>query len=301
MLRLYAAETALIRAQADVARLDERWTQLARAEQDARRQTEIVRRSLTASRKRVAVLLRELYIHGEPDPLSVILGATSLEEAMAGIEELTRATTLNKRLGIEAEQRARRLDSLRARLAAQRESLSSARSAARTGADRLAAAVAGRRETIATLRRRRSLTTVRLSALQALAREAGQRSANVAATSAEGSTGASSQAPLESAPTAPSAPAIASAPAGTRTLVVDAVAYHLSGNTASGLPAGVGVVAVDPSVIPLGTRLLVPGYGSAVAADVGTAVKGNIIDVWMPSTAQALAWGRRTVTITVYG
>ena len=142
---------------------------------------------------------------------------------------------------------------------------------------------------------------MRLSALQALAREAGQRSANVTATSAEGSTGASSPAPLEPPPTAPSAPAIAPAPAGTRTLVVDAVAYHLSGNTASGLPAGVGVVAVDPSVIPLGTRLLVPGYGSAVAADVGTAVKGNIIDLWMPSTAQALAWGRRTVTITVYG
>lgn len=61
------------------------------------------------------------------------------------------------------------------------------------------------------------------------------------------------------------------------------------------------IVAVDPAVIPLGTRLFVPGYGAAVAADVGTAVKGNIIDLWMPTTAQALAWGRRTVTITVYG
>ena len=62
-----------------------------------------------------------------------------------------------------------------------------------------------------------------------------------------------------------------------------------------------GVVAVDPSVIPLGTRLFVPGYGPAVAADVGSAIKGTIIDLWMPSTAAARAWGRRTVTITVYG
>jgi 3D (Asp-Asp-Asp) domain-containing protein len=89
--------------------------------------------------------------------------------------------------------------------------------------------------------------------------------------------------------------------AGTRSLVVDAVAYHLPGRTASGLPVGVGVIAVDPNVIPLGTRVFVPGYGPAVAADVGSAIRGNIIDLWMPSTAQALAWGRRTVTITVYG
>jgi 3D (Asp-Asp-Asp) domain-containing protein len=81
---------------------------------------------------------------------------------------------------------------------------------------------------------------------------------------------------------------------------VDAVAYHLKGRTASGLPVGVGVIAVDPTVIPLGTRVFVPGYGSAVAADVGSAIKGAIIDLWMPSTAQALAWGRRTVTITIY-
>ena len=96
--------------------------------------------------------------------------------------------------------------------------------------------------------------------------------------------------------TSPVAPA-----AGTRTLVVDAVAYHLPGTTASGLPVGVGVIAVDQTVIPLGTRVFVPGYGAAVAADVGSAIKGNIIDLWMPSTAAARAWGRRAVTITVYG
>jgi 3D (Asp-Asp-Asp) domain-containing protein len=82
---------------------------------------------------------------------------------------------------------------------------------------------------------------------------------------------------------------------------VDAVAYHLPGKTASGLPVGLGVIAVDPSVIPLGTKVFVPGYGPAVAADTGTAIKGTIIDLWMPSTPQAQAWGRRTVTITIYG
>ena len=84
-----------------------------------------------------------------------------------------------------------------------------------------------------------------------------------------------------------------------RTLAVSAVAYSLPGHTASGLPVGWGIVAVDPSVIPLGTHMTVPGYGEAVAADTGSAVKGAIIDLWFPTLAMAQAWGRRSVTITL--
>jgi 3D (Asp-Asp-Asp) domain-containing protein len=84
-------------------------------------------------------------------------------------------------------------------------------------------------------------------------------------------------------------------------LRVDAVAYHLTGRTALGMPVRRGVVAVDPSLIPLGTRMHVPGYGQSVAADVGTAIKGPIIDLWMATDKAARKWGRHTVTITVYG
>lgn len=83
-------------------------------------------------------------------------------------------------------------------------------------------------------------------------------------------------------------------------LRVDAVAYHLPGKTALGIPVRKGVVAVDPGLIPLGTQLHVPGYGHSIAADVGIAIKGRIIDLWFPSTKAAREWGRRTVRITVY-
>jgi 3D (Asp-Asp-Asp) domain-containing protein len=53
-------------------------------------------------------------------------------------------------------------------------------------------------------------------------------------------------------------------------------------------------------VIPLGTHMTVPGYGEAIAADVGTAVVGPIIDLWFPTYAQAAAWGRRSVTISLH-
>jgi 3D (Asp-Asp-Asp) domain-containing protein len=83
-------------------------------------------------------------------------------------------------------------------------------------------------------------------------------------------------------------------------LKVDAVAYYLPGKTALGVPVRRGVVAVDPKLIPLGTKLHVPGYGHGLAADVGHAIQGRIIDLWFPTTAQARSWGRRTVTITVF-
>jgi 3D (Asp-Asp-Asp) domain-containing protein len=81
---------------------------------------------------------------------------------------------------------------------------------------------------------------------------------------------------------------------------VRAIGYSLTGRTATGAPTGWGVVAVDPAVIPLGTRLTIPGYGDAVAADTGAGVSGATIDLWFPTREEALAWGARTITITLH-
>lgn len=59
------------------------------------------------------------------------------------------------------------------------------------------------------------------------------------------------------------------------------------------------LIAVDPSVIPLGSKVWVEGYGVAIAGDTGGAIKGHKIDVLMPNNAQAFAWGRRTVKVVV--
>ncbi len=59
------------------------------------------------------------------------------------------------------------------------------------------------------------------------------------------------------------------------------------------------IIAVDPKVIPLGTKVWVEGYGEAIAADKGGSIKGNKIDVFMPSTKKAYSWGRRTVTVKI--
>jgi 3D (Asp-Asp-Asp) domain-containing protein len=148
-------------------------------------------------------------------------------------------------------------------------SLAAARQAERS----LTEAAAARRAYISSLQARERMQAAQVHNVEMTARSAQQKSQQ-----------------LQPAP---------SPPAGKRHLTVSATCYDLSGTTATGMPVGHGVVAVDPSVIPLGTRMYIPGYGNGVAADVGGAVKGAVIDLWMTPT-ECAAWGRRTVTITIY-
>ncbi|MGE5415676.1 MAG: 3D domain-containing protein [Acidobacteriota bacterium] len=66
-----------------------------------------------------------------------------------------------------------------------------------------------------------------------------------------------------------------------------------------GLPLKVGIVAVDPSFIPLGTRLYVEGYGEAIAADTGGAIKGNRIDLFYPTHQSASDFGIQNVKVHI--
>ncbi|WP_208324107.1 3D domain-containing protein [Paenisporosarcina antarctica] len=59
------------------------------------------------------------------------------------------------------------------------------------------------------------------------------------------------------------------------------------------------VIAVDPKVIKLGTKVHVAGYGYAIAGDTGSAIKGNKIDLFIPNRTSALKWGRKTVKIKI--
>ena len=76
-----------------------------------------------------------------------------------------------------------------------------------------------------------------------------------------------------------------------------------SGTTATGIDLRsnptMKVIAVDPSVIPLGTKVYVEGYGYAIAADKGSAIKGYKIDVFIPTKAEAFRWGNKKVKIKI--
>lgn len=92
------------------------------------------------------------------------------------------------------------------------------------------------------------------------------------------------------------------------TMMMESTAYsYAEGDIGGGTVTALGqdltqnpmAVAVDPSVIPLGTRLYVEGYGEAIASDTGGAIQGNIIDVHFADPGQLSAWGRRMVKVTI--
>ncbi len=96
-------------------------------------------------------------------------------------------------------------------------------------------------------------------------------------------------------------------PAGSRTFTMRASAYApnygpgVGSRCANGMRAGKGVVAVDPRTIPLGTRLYIEGYGEAIAADTGGAIKGNRIDLCYNTPGECFRFGRRSVKVTILG
>ncbi|CAM3993488.1 3D domain-containing protein [Lederbergia lenta] len=94
-----------------------------------------------------------------------------------------------------------------------------------------------------------------------------------------------------------------------KTMTVKATAYTAgckgcSGITATGINLkknpNAKVISVDPKVIPLGTKVYVDGYGEAIAGDTGGVIKGNKIDLHMPTKKKAFSWGVKTVKIKVY-
>ncbi|HET9508741.1 MAG TPA: 3D domain-containing protein [Gaiellaceae bacterium] len=298
LLELYGLESSLASARRELAALAAEQEEL-RARQDAtRRHVEIAARAALVSQGRLEALLRSLYQQADPDPLAVLLGAQSLDEALTGLDSLDRAAQENVRVVESARASRRKLARLRARLAEREGRLEQLAAEARARTAELETAAAEKRATIADLRRREHLTGRQLASLEARARAAQERSAAlqaVPATAAPATASEPTAAPT-AAPTLEVAPAPPVAAGGT--MMVSSVGYSLPGRTASGLSVGHGIAAVDPSVIPLGTRLYVPGYGEAVAADTGGAVRGATIDLWFPTRGQALAWGRRTVVIT---
>jgi 3D (Asp-Asp-Asp) domain-containing protein len=290
LLDLYALDSRLHAAQTHLSTLELQTIQLRNAQMQLLQQLGATRRTLAVSQQRLGDNLSMLYKQGDVSALAVMLGSQSLDDAVTRIDDLNRVADQSREVVAVTADAQFRLTRLRATFDAKRRALDAAVADARATTNALAAARAERVGFIATLRRQKSLKVAQIHALEATAQRVVRKSAEIQAAAAAGDSSPAA-APL-SAPAAPTA--------GGTTLSVSSTGYSLPGRTATGLPVGWGVVAVDPAVIPLGTRLTIPGYGEAVAADTGSAVRGNTIDLWFPTLAQARAWGRRAVTITLH-
>jgi 3D (Asp-Asp-Asp) domain-containing protein len=266
---LAGIESRLTRTHVELASFRARTGDVRARRRAVRGELAIVRSALRATQDALAMRLQSIYEHGDTDAIAVVLGAQSLDGALSAIETIDLAATQDKGLLQRARAAATRLAALERRLAARERELEHLAAVRAAAAAALADARSDRLRVIAAARGANRSNGAEIAGLQTRAR-----------------TLASANRPAQASP-------------GVHSLTVAATAYALPGRTATGRAVGWGTVAVDPSVIPLGSRLRIPGYGFGVASDVGSAITGARIDVWFPTEGQALAWGNRVVTITV--
>jgi cystine transport system substrate-binding protein len=281
LLDLYALDSKLARERTRLVALRARTSEVRAERAAAEQRLTVARHSLSVAQRSLAERLQLLYEQGDSDPLAIVLGASSVDEALSSLDSLDRIADQDRVVIEQTRTAKQRFTRVTQALAAHERALRRLADQAAQSTLELEQARAERSSYLASLAGQRSLNAAAVSSLQqqALAVEAKSRQ-------------------LAAVTSARPAPTIVPA-AGGQTLTVTATGYAISGRTATGAPTGWGVVAVDPSVIPLGTRMTIPGYGSGVAADTGSAVRGAAIDLWFPTLAQARVWGRRTVTITL--
>jgi peptidoglycan DL-endopeptidase CwlO len=284
VLELYALATRLTRADRRVQALRTEAAEVTRQRETAERHLGLVRGNLATAERVLADRLRTLYVEGEPDPLAILLGARSLAEALTALDSLGRFAERDKEIVERVRSVRARVKEALKELAGEQARLRALAADAEAARDAVVAAQAERAVYLAALRGQQRLNAAQIDELLTSAKAAEAKTDEVMQGQPGGSNGSSASPPAAQG----------------RKLTVLATGYSIHGTTATGVPTGWGVVAVDPSVIPLGTRMTVPGYGEGVAADTGGAVIGNTIDLWFPTRKQALAWGQRTVTITLH-
>jgi 3D (Asp-Asp-Asp) domain-containing protein len=289
LLGLYTLDSRLAKARSELAGLRDRSQGLELERERVQQEIEVVGGNLKASQRLLGDRLRALYEEGEPDAIAVLLGATSLDDAVTRLDELERSAHQGAQAARDARDGRAKLQGLGLELAARIQEVKALEARAERTATALASTRANRVAYLKALARQQRLTRRQIAALDSRARQVVAKAQAVQEQAVQSQTA--------SAPAAGTTPSVAD---GARTLTVTATGYSMAGRTATGLPVGRGVVAVDPSIIPLGTRLSIPGYGDGVAADTGGSVQGMTIDLWFPTLAEALAWGRRTVTITLH-
>ena len=290
VLDLYSLDARIRGADARLATLRGELARLRAQRLVLRRELLTARVGERISEQQLASRVRQLYDQGDVSPLEVVFGASSLTDALTQLDDMHSVAALNTEvLGQLRSARTRMLTTSRT-LAARTKQLEAAVQAAAAVEASLAQTRAAQTGYLATLTVQRNLNSAQIGRLESAARAAEARATELV------------HAPPAAVVATPVTFHLAAATgfAGGRSLTVTITGYALAGRTATGLPVGWGVAAVDPSVIPLGTHLWIPGYGEAVAADVGGAIVGDRVDLWFPSVSQAEGWGLRTLTISLH-
>lgn len=243
-----------------------------------------------------------------------LLSAESFTDLLSRMVAVARLTGASEERVIEAQTEKEKLDTLQEELVAHKETLDVKETETVQQKEQLDNKVADLRTKLTTnekqlveLNAKEESILAEIAAKEAAAKEAAAKKVAGEARKAQVSTASAKQSNNSNSTQAQSAPAPKqeSSSAGSW-MTFQATGYStqqagLSTHTATGIDLRVNprVIAVDPSIIPLGSLVEVQGLGVYVAGDTGGAIKGRIIDIHYSSVSQALSWGRRSVNIRV--
>jgi 3D (Asp-Asp-Asp) domain-containing protein len=277
LLNLYSLDSRLAAAQHRLNVLRRQEASLRAAGAVLRTELHIARTGAHVSQLRLAQRLRALYDR-DTSSVDLLFGATSFSDALNQLDNLNHLTSLDSQVLTQLRSAEVRVLRTKRQLTAREARLQSAIQSAASETRSLAAVDSERSAYIAHLSYRQQQIAnldVQVRAAEAKAQQ------------------------LTQAPPSAVVAHVVPTTSG-EALTVISTGYCLTGTTATGIPVGWGVAAVDPRVIPLGTHLTIPGYGEAVAADTGSAIIGDRIDLWFPSCGQAGGWGSKSVTIALH-
>lgn len=231
------------------------------------------RQRLQKKRRALSMRVRNMYVNGKTSNLELLLTSEDFSEFMERSEFLKKVNTQDSQLIDNIKQESKKLDTSLAELKLSKAEVDGLASEFR--------------------RRQKRLAQTRSEREKLLSQAAGNRVA-VQEQSSRVEAKIDQLNPPDAAPARPTGKSMTMVATG-----YSAQEPGLDENTATGMKAQHGVVAVDPRVIPLGTRLYVQGYGYAIAGDTGSAIKGNRIDLCFDTLAEVEAYGWRTVRVDI--
>ena len=230
-----------------------------------------------------------LYESGNVEPLEILFGAKNLDDAISSLDNLSRMSAQGEDVLSQLAAARKLLSTAQANLSQRQAAIEAAATEARATEESLAQTRAARASYLTSLATQRQLNDNQISAFVSRAQAAQARTQElqrVAAAQARMAP-ARPRSPRRRWPKA-SGPSPSPRPA-TRCRAARPQVSRSAGASRQSTQA----------VIPLGTHMVVPGYGVAVAADTGGSVVGATVDLWFPTIAQANAWGRRTVSVVL--
>lgn len=280
LAELVAVDSEVGRYSAEIDSTSQRLTEVQASIDEEQRHIAEIQRQLEERQGFLQKRLRSTYKSDDAGYLEVVMGAGDFSELINRLDMISIIADDDRRL-IDSfkesrqlmEEKLASLSEKQGELAGLLDNLGSARQS-------LVAAQAHQQSVVGAIQSEKQVTDTQLTQLQA---EAASIESRMSQIQNETNSGGGYSPP----------------PAGGSSFTATATAYCLGGTTATGMPVGRGIIAVDPGVIPLGSRVHVSGYGDAIAADTGGAINGNRIDVWLPC-GEAYAWGVRSVTVTIY-